>query len=68
MSANRIATVHLVEPDPSRDGVLTLYEVAIAIAPEGHQELHRGDKRAFRAVVSGCRRIIARHQAERRGR
>jgi hypothetical protein len=64
MHTDRTATIHLVERDPTRDGVLTLYEVAIAITPERDQELDRRDKHAIRAVVNGCRRIISGHQAE----
>jgi hypothetical protein len=65
MSVSTLATVHLIEADPKRGGRLMLYEVTIAIEPEGDCELHRGDKRAIRSVVNGCRKIIARHQTKR---
>lgn len=65
MSVSRLATVHLIEADPKRGGRLMLYEVTIAIDPEGDRELHQRDKRAIHSVVDGCRKIIARHQTER---
>jgi hypothetical protein len=65
MSVSRLATVHLIEADPKRRGRLMLYEVTIAIEPESDCELHRGDTRAIRSVVNGCRKIIAGHHTKR---
>jgi hypothetical protein len=62
-SVERLATVHLLEPDPNRDGQLMLYEIKIHITPSGVAELREGRAQAYRTILAGCRALIAGHQA-----
>jgi hypothetical protein len=62
-SIERLATVHLLEPDPNKDGQLMLYEIKIHITPSGVAELREGLPHAYRTLLAGCRALIAGHQA-----
>jgi hypothetical protein len=59
----RLATVHLIEPDPHQGNQLMLYEVKIHITPSGLAELQEGLPQAYRTILTGCRALIAGYQA-----
>jgi hypothetical protein len=59
----RLATVHLLEPDPNQDGQMMLYEIKIHITASGVAELQEGRPHAYRTLLAGCRALIAGHQA-----